>query len=102
MTTDSPHLMLVIADWSMARGAKSIKDLPGCWESAIDEHWWLAINGHKTPTRCSRGAEVPPFSAWLEFNGWPAGVVDGAGWCVAAGSIANESALRAALGGPPA
>lgn len=42
---------------------------------------------------------IPPFSAALEFNGWPAGIIDGHGATIASGDLANiftlEEALRA-------
>lgn len=90
-------LFLDIAEFCMARGAKSIKDVPGCYEAKVDEHWWIAVNGHAEPAKTSTGVEVPPFAAYIEFNGWPAGVVDPAGGLLAAGELANETTFRAAL-----
>ena len=92
-----------------ARGARSIQAVPGCYEMQIDDRWWAALNPHKEPIRCSKdenGNGVPPFSVYIEFNGWPAGVITPNGGIIAAGSVANEDtyieavkAAIAALGG---
>lgn len=86
-----------IVTLALARGVYRINALPGCWELELDEHWWLAVNGHREVTRCSRGVDVQPFSAYVEFNGWPAGVFTPAGGVLAAGTLANEATLIAAL-----
>lgn len=96
-----PPLYVMLAVWSSAQGAVNLKDHPGCWERSVDERWWVAANGHSTPTPCSRGGEpIPPYSFYIEFNGWPAGIVGPGGGVVAAGELANEETLRAALGVP--
>lgn len=86
-----------IIDVLLARGFKSIKDLPACAETKIDEHWEVAVNGHDFPIACSHGVKVPPFTAYLQFNGWPAGLVTPYDGTMAAGQLANEEALLAAL-----
>ena len=78
-------------------GARDIYRLPGCWEHAVDESWWVAVNGHEQKVKCSRGAFVPPFAVYIEFNGFPAGFCDAGGGTLAAGAIANEDALIEAL-----
>lgn len=55
------------------------------------------MNGHKTPMRCSHGIEVPPFSVYVQFNGWPAGILDAGGGVLAAGEAANEKNFIDAL-----
>ena len=92
-----PDLMVYVADFALARGAASIKDLPGCWESDVDGHWWLAVNGHAETFKCSRGIDVPPYTIYVEFNGWPAGMIDAGGGEIAAGALANEDTLTKAL-----
>jgi hypothetical protein len=93
-----------IVELAIAKGAQSIRDLPGCWEMQIDAEWWVAVNGHAETTPCSHGAEVAPYTAYLEYNGWPAGIVNPKGGIVAAGEAANEGtllrALEAARGAP--
>lgn len=78
-------------------GVSNIVAQPGCWEHQIDDRWWMAVNPHKEPTACSKGADVPAMSAVLEFNGWPAGIIDPFGGIIAAGAAANEDTLIAAL-----
>jgi hypothetical protein len=79
-------------------GAKPLNEIVGCWEVKVDARWWLACNGHKEPLVCSRGVTVQPFTFYVEYNGWPAGVfyVDGEGQ-FAAGNGANVETFVAAL-----
>ena len=78
-------------------GAVSIKDLPGCWELQVDDHWFLAVNAHLESITCSTGANVEPGHAYVEYNGWPAGSVNIFGdGMFAAGEAANLDTFRAA------
>ena len=86
-----------LADMAIVLGAAPLTKYVGCWEHQIDAQWWVAVNGHPTPTKCSKGPEVPAFCAYLEFNGWPAGELSPFGGVIAAGAIANEDALIAAI-----
>jgi hypothetical protein len=86
-----------IADLGCALGVRDINKLPGCWEHQIDKQWWIALNGHREPMKDSHGFEVPPFSAAVEYNGWPAGIIDPSGGIIAAGSCANENTFIDAL-----
>lgn len=86
-----------IAELAAALGVKDINQLPGCWEVQVDGRWWLAMNGHSHMVKASDDAEVPAFSAWVKFNGWPAGMVSPSGGIIAAGRSANEDTLIAAL-----
>jgi len=94
---DEPPLFVAIAEFCLARGFKRIRELPGCCEVQVDDHWWIAVNGHPNPSSTSRGTSVPAFSAYVEFNGWPAGLVDAGGSGFAAGALANPQTFRAAL-----
>lgn len=87
----------LLAEFAVATGAKSIGDLAGCWEKRIDEHWWVAVNGHLDEVACSREAPVPPRHAYIEYDGWPAGVLSEQGGVVTMGEVANEDSLKAAL-----
>jgi hypothetical protein len=62
---DINDIWTAIMGLAEAKGVKSIKDLPGCWEVTIDEQWWLAINGHKAPVKCSHGPSVNPFCCYV-------------------------------------
>jgi hypothetical protein len=84
-----------IVDLAMARGHKSIKDLPGCLEMQIGE-WWVAVNGRPEPVQCSRGMDVEPYHAVVFRGDWPAGVLTPAGGTMVAGA---EDELIAALEG---
>ena len=85
-----------IAALAKADGIVSTNNLPGCWERQIGD-WWIAVNGHDKPVKCSHGGTVPIFNAYLEFNGWPAGVIDPFGGLIAAGDGANEDSFIAAI-----
>ena len=75
-----------------AKGARSIKDTPGLHFVYIDVHWSAYINPHS-----ERVGEVPAFHTMIEWNGWPAGLLAPDGGVVAAGALANEDSLIAAL-----
>lgn len=81
------------------RGVEGIGRLAGCWETSVGPQWWLCVNGHGHPVRCTRGVDVPPYSAYVEFNGWPAGMFNPRGGEFVAGAAANESAFIEALRG---
>jgi len=50
-------------------GHRGISRRPGCWEDALDDEWWVALNAHDTSQRCSRGHLVDPLSAVFEYRG---------------------------------
>jgi hypothetical protein len=86
-----------VVELAAALGVKKINELEGCWERAVDEQWFVAFNGHKEPMKVSRGATLPPYEIYIEFNGWPAGVIGPDGGIIAAGDAANEKTFIAAL-----
>lgn len=98
---DEPqHLFEMLTDFATARGAKNIKALPGCWEHAWEHggnKWLVAVHAGPGKRKTSQGDAIDPFVYFIACNGWPAAIVDMAGWTVAAGSVINEAALRAAL-----
>ena len=61
-------------------GVSRINELEGCWTHRVDAEWWIAVNGHSTPTTCTPPAgvpvDVPPFAMYVEFLGWPAGILN--------------------------
>jgi hypothetical protein len=89
--------MAAVMELAHRRGVTKINELPGCWEIQVDSAWWLAVNGHRETTKCSKGTEVLPFHAYVEFNGWPAGIFNPYGGTMAAGTVANEDAFIAAV-----
>ena len=86
-----------VIDYVDASVGAPLNRFPGCFEARIDAHWHIALNGHATPSTCSRGVEVEPFHCYVEFNGWPAGDLTPFGGIIAAGGVANEDAFIAAL-----
>ena len=52
----------------------------GCWEYRISDKWLLKLNGHPEEVD-----GIPPFHAYVEFNGWPAGVFNPWGGEIAIG-----------------
>ena len=90
----------LICELAIACGATGLAHRATCWEREIDQHWRVALNGTRAPLSPARGGPpIPAFSALLEFNGWPAGVVDPRGGVIAAGDCANEASVIAALRG---
>ena len=87
---------------SQRLGVTRINELKGCWEHQVDEQWHISLNGHQEPVRCSAGVEVPPFHCYVQYNGWPAGVIEPGGGCLVGSGLPGENekafieALRAA------
>lgn len=78
-------------------GVSNINELPGCWEHQVNEHWFIAVNAHEAPIKCSKVADVPPIHCYVEYNGWPAGLINPRGGTIAAGECANEDAFIKAV-----
>ena len=88
----------LLAELGNAIVASPFNKHPGCWEYQIDDQWWIAVNGHTEPMACSRSEiAIQPFHCYIEFNGWPAGVMNPVGGTIAAGDAANEDAFVQAL-----
>lgn len=80
-----------VAELCMARHEEPLTKYPGCWECTIDEHWKIAVNGHAEPKVCSLSTlPIEPFHCFIDFNGWPAGLMSPYGGTIAAGEAANE------------
>ena len=92
-----PEALSEIAGLCLISGASPLTKYENCWEERLDEKWEIAMNGHKTPKRCSHGIEVPPFSVYVQYNGWPAGILDPTGGIIASGESANEQNFIAAI-----
>ena len=65
------ELYSLLAEYCLSTGARSVKDVPGCWEHQIDEHWWVAANGQSTRQDCSRLDGVPAFCFVLFYGDLP-------------------------------
>lgn len=77
MTAEQPvcEAFYKLAELAGALGIKSINDLPGCWEHAIDNQWTVAMNGHSGPVICSHGASLPGYHCYIERLGTPMGLI---------------------------
>lgn len=89
---------MLIADIAEKDGVTPLNNLPGVWERKIDEHWTIAVNGHREEKK-HKGVPVPPYCCYVEFNGWPAGLFTPYGGQFAAGDLANEDSFIKALEG---
>lgn len=88
---DGSDVFLTVAALCGRRKEQPIKGK--LWEVRVDEHWVLAVNGceeDKQTTLTVVPHRVPPYHLYVEFNGWPAGMIHPAagGW-FAAGELAN-------------
>ncbi len=86
----------VLAELILAQGVRDLHMQPGVYELAIDSRWKVAVNAHREPEAWG-GAEIPPYSAAIEYNGWPAGLIDQHGGIIAAGECANENTFIEAM-----
>lgn len=91
---------MAIADYAVATGQAPIKDK--VWKVRLDDHWEFAVSGMKEPQIVRmEGSDtehtLDPFHAYVEFNGWPAGVFSPYGGSFAAGEMANEQTFCEAL-----
>lgn len=98
-TLEHPPVSLafgLVAVLAAVNGVSKINTLPGCWEFKIDEHWTIAVNGSDKP-REHQGLKTPPFSMWVFFNGWPAGLLNPLGGTFVVGTAANEDQFAMAI-----
>jgi len=94
-----------IVDLALALGVTRIDLLSGCWTHRIDAQWWVAVNGHPggMPASSPDGASakvpfiVPGQHCYVEYNGWPAGLLNPFVGTLAAGEAANEDTFIAAI-----
>ena len=98
MDRQVPLAICKLAQLGGALGVTKITELPGCWEHKIDDEWEIAFNGHDEATASSLSSvPVPPMSVYIQYNGWPAGVVGFLGGVIAASEGANEETFLAAI-----
>lgn len=89
---------MVVAELFGALGVTDARNVEGCIEHQINDQWFVALNGHSEPCVCSKSnIPVEPFTIYVEFNGWPAGVLNPYDGCIAAGELANETTFIAAV-----
>lgn len=75
----------------------------GCWEHAVDDRWFVALNGHEEPMQAAGPEEelppvtVNPYEVTVWFNGFPAGSMNPFQGVLAAGAAANEDTFCEAV-----
>jgi len=85
MSEDDTPTYLLIAESARASGCPI--PLLESFEWTV-ENWKIELTGKKPP-----GGKAP-FTAYLSYNGFPAGVVSPAGGVIAGSSHCNETLLR--------
>lgn len=100
MSEGITELFAAIVQYGARRGVEGINTLPGCWEFEPAPGWFIAVNGHDEKMSLSKRSDVlvDPFTAYVEWHGFPAGIITPTSGILAAGSEANEQALLTALG----
>lgn len=98
-TAPLSEAMMAVADMMTALGRTHLNQHIGPAIHDVDEHWRVVLNPHREFVRYGEKAEIeiPPFSCYIEFNGWPAGLINPYGGAIAAGSLANEETFIAAV-----
>jgi len=94
-----PEALTVVMKLAKYDKVVPITKFDNCWERQIDDNWFIAFNGHKENKLTSTKVEVLGFTCYVEFNGFPAGIIDPSGGIIAAGEIANEDTFIEAIEG---
>lgn len=89
------HIAELLIEYAMAQGCTPASLKEANWHNTIDERWELKCNGTK-----EKRDGLEPYSWYIYFNGWPAGVLSLLGEGVlCAGDAGNEENLRKAIEG---
>ncbi len=83
------------AFYAVAKLAEVLKESPirdKIWEHQIDRHWFIKINGYSKQVN-----GIPPYNMFIEFNGYPAGILSPFDGTIAAGTEANEDTFIEAV-----
>ena len=69
------------------------------WEHQVDDQWYFAVNRSKETQTVERTSlvDIGRGEIYVEYNGWPAGMIDQRDGVIAAGDGANEDTFIAAL-----
>jgi len=92
-----------VMKWCLENGHGKLSkrmSAPVAYKLPVFEHdgseWEVWVNASNEP--CEQDAvTIPPWTAYVEFNGWPAGFLDPSGGEFAAGSYGNVDRFLAAL-----
>jgi len=87
-----------IMDAHQQLGLPPIKEMPGgVWDATFGP-WRMVVNANREPVTTPSGVTVDPYHTYVEYHGWPAGVLGPAGdGQFAAGVGANPETFAAAL-----
>ncbi len=88
---------VTVMDYCEARDAVPLNKHDGCFESDIDQVWSIAVNAHRDPVKCSRGALVLPFHCAVFWRGLLCGFLHPYGGEFVAHENANEDLFIAAV-----
>lgn len=87
------HIAELLLEYALSLGVTPDLIKKGIWENEIDKHWKVKLNG-----QTEKVENVPGLSWYIEFNGWPAGIMNVLGEGVlCAGAAGNEENLRSAI-----
>ena len=94
---------VVEAFYILAKLCEALDEAPlnkhnDCWECVIDKSWKIAVNGHQEPKKCSlTDIPIDPFHCYVEYNGWPVGILNPYGGTIVASKRANENTFIEAV-----
>lgn len=79
----------------VALGLKGgVRDLPNTGDGTYSREfgkWKILLNASDQEVEIREGSpKLPPLNVYVEFNGWPAGIINPYGGVIAAGECANE------------
>jgi len=104
VTTEEISLEILwqaLHDLADAHDAAPLNKHAGVWQCRLDARWTITANGHDTPQEYDALGgfhhQIPPLTVFVEFDDWPAGIIDARGAEIAAGQLANASTLRRAI-----
>lgn len=102
MTRGIAEVFALVCELAVALGCRALNERPGCWHHELADPkggtWAFTLNPHETSEAIGDTAtQLPPFHLFVEWNGFPAGIVSPGGGVIAAGACANEAACIAAL-----
>ena len=87
-----PNLFSVVLEVALSRGLHPLTRRPGCTEVRLGEGWCVLLNPHATPTDCPGGNWVPPYTAVVQYVGFPVGVLTDDGCAVWLADVEDEAA----------
>ena len=75
-STKDKSIFLSIAKYAQLLGVSGLSRMRGCWEFTLPPEFEISVNGHREVVRDRQGADVPAFSAYVRYHGWPCMIAD--------------------------